>query len=269
MGQRSSSTAKAVSEVVATVTQSTVSRCTTIATQNQLIALGNVAGDVTISGVSMKQGTSINSSCLLSSNTQSELSQKISDQITQVAASKGTDILGLFGNISSSTNTQLTSHVAAAINMQSVLETTAAASNSQSITTGNVGGNLVLKDVTMDQTITMVVKAVQDAVMASSAVQEVIATIDQTSTSESVGILDGLFSGYGMAIAASVVMCVICLIVMLLLVFRRGGSSAAAPAADMSQYQFATPMQSYYPQQRPQMAYGAQQTPLFMPTQYQ
>lgn len=218
-GTESKSTVEILNSISIDVVQQAISRCVQSATQQQLISARNVAGDVTIEGTSMKQGSTVNMSCAMSASMQSDIQQKVANAIAQYAETEGVALLSALGSTRSEAATNIASIFSTRVEQTTLQENVQQTLNSQTIEATDIGGKLVIRNTTMEQTISMVADAIINSSGYSSAISEIANKIDQTTKAKETGPLDtffsmvgGLFSSWVMMVVGIIVVAGLCFI---------------------------------------------------------
>lgn len=200
----------------------TISNCTSMSTQNQLLQFSNVKGNININKTDLSQGATFDLSCVLSSSKTAEISNNLSSLINQFASSTGSGLPSLNGT-TAGTESQLRNVIHNKLSTVSENRLTNILTQQQSFIVDNVTGNITLDNVSMGQQASTIAKALLTASDISSVVSSVTNTTTQSATSltknpiadviSSVGsaisgIFSGLFSSPGFTVIAIVVLCV-------------------------------------------------------------
>lgn len=196
--------------------QETIQNCTTTATNNQLIDLGYVVGDVTIDGLTQKQGISVKMDCVLESNTTNKMAANIASVIKQYADAESEGLLVPPGGTEVEVISNIENDLEIAMRQTDAQESVSEATNNQTIQAAYVGGNFVLKNVTMDQSIQMVATSIVKSTKVQETLAGILADLDQKSTATSKGtdaiigdtissIVDSITSSVGLLIALPII----------------------------------------------------------------
>jgi hypothetical protein len=183
-GTSSKTTAQVLTEASTQVTADSILSCATVATQEQMIGFYNVQGNVTISNVDMSQGVAVSLSCVMEATKQADIASKVADAIAQTAESKGQAVLSAFGNTRSEASTNIQNQIMSNISANTSQELNVNVSQQQSITAANVGGNVVMTNVTMEQSSSIIAAALMKTSTYSQVINESAAKMDQKSSTE-------------------------------------------------------------------------------------
>lgn len=225
-GTTSKSTFQQLTDISTDVTTKTIMSCSTAATQNQMISLQNVKGDVNISGVNMNQGASINMSCIMSTDMQSQISTQVAAAIAQTAESKGQAVLSALGRTKSEAQTNIQTMIRNNITNVTQSDISASISQSQSITAANVGGNVVIANVSMEQSAKIVAQALMSTSAYQVAINDSATKMDQSSKSTEENPVAGIIKSIGSAISSvmsapiMIIGGIILFIVLIIIIFK-------------------------------------------------
>lgn len=202
MGTTSSkSTSEILNEVAVDVVQRTVQNCTTSATQQQIMQVDYVNGNVDISHSTFTQAMSVDMSCLLSDQKTSEIANKLATEVVQFAEAKSRGLLVPPGGTEASIISNLTNDIKTGLTQESVQNAITTGEQTQKIQFGFIGGNFIAKNVTMSQTMEIIAKSIVETAMVQSIINDVSNKVDSEATSESTGtdavVADGLFGLLG------------------------------------------------------------------------
>lgn len=217
-GTQSKTTAELLTEACVNASMDSIMKCANSATQSQLISLNNIKGDVTISGTSFTQGASINMQCLMDSKKQAEISNAVSNAIVQSADSQGQAVLSALGNTKAEATSNITNKLTTNISSNTSIEVTNNISQNQAISAANIGGSVVIKDVQMNQSASIVAKALMQSTAYSSVINESATKMDQTSKSKETTIFSEIGKMLGNLISIPVMIGGAILIVIILLI---------------------------------------------------
>jgi len=183
-GVSSKTTVDVLNEICTQVTMDSMMECSGVATQDQMIAFQNIKGDVTISNVNMSQGVAVDLTCLMTANKQSDIADKVAAAIGQNADSKGQAFLSLFGNTKADATSNLKNQIMNRLSATTTEELKAQINQQQAIVAANVGGTVVMRNVSMDQSAKMVASSLMKTATYSSVINESANKMDQKSSAE-------------------------------------------------------------------------------------
>lgn len=219
-GSSSKTTFESLTEIAIDVASEQVQKCTTTASQDQMINIRGTKGDVKMSGISQRQGVSVNMDCAFSSTTQNDLQTQLAQQITQKLEAKGGDFTAGFGNSRSEANTTIKNLFSTSVNNKSLMEAVSSTLQRQSLDIADTGGNVIIADFSQEQTANNIAKVMMDNTQYSGVLHEIATQVDQQAKSQGGGIFTNMFDMIGgifdnlkgvilaLAIAAAVVVVV-------------------------------------------------------------
>jgi hypothetical protein len=183
-GSSSKTTTDVVTDIAVKAVQKNISRCVVSATQEQLLSVKDVLGNVTISGVRMRQGASVNMNCVMEAVTQSAIQNSIANDIAQWAESQSVAVLGALGTSRSEAESNIRNQLMTSSIQDTTQEAFMQAIQKQGVEVAGVSGNVVIGDVSLDQSLEMVAKAMITGTAYSSVVNDVANKVAQTAKSE-------------------------------------------------------------------------------------
>jgi len=197
----SKSTAETLNDIAVEAVQRTVQNCTTTASQDQIMQVDYVVGNVDISGSTFTQGMTVDMQCMMSDTKQSEISNTLTNTIKQFADATSKGLLVPPGGTEAETINDITNRIKTGLTQESIQNSMTAVSQSQKIQFGFIGKNFTAKNVSMTQTMDVIAKSIVQTSAVQSIINKVANDIDQSSTSESTGaetaIAEGLFGMLG------------------------------------------------------------------------
>ena len=196
-GTQSKTTSEILTEIAINVTQENIARCIQAATQDQLIEVHRVAGDVTISGTTMEQGMSVDMQCTMSSEMQSDLQAKIAAAVSQYANAEGIALLSALGSTEATVENDIAGIFDAHVRQTNLQEAVQQSMQKQGVIVTDVGGNAVIRNVSMKQTMEVMAKAIITSSGYTSAIADISNKIDQSAKAKETGPLDSLFKMIG------------------------------------------------------------------------
>jgi hypothetical protein len=196
-GSSSKTTFESLTEVAINVANEQVQKCTSTASQSQVLQIKGTKGDVKIGGFSQRQAVSIDMKCAFDNNTQSNLQAKLAQEITQMAEAKGGDITAGFGNSSSEANTNIRNLFSTNINNSSLMAAVSSTMQEQKISVEDTDGNVIIADVEQDQTARNMAEVMMSNTQYSGVLHEIATKIDQKAKSQGGGIFTNMFDMIG------------------------------------------------------------------------
>jgi hypothetical protein len=183
-GVSSKTTVDVLNEICTQVTMDSMMDCSGVATQDQMVSFQNVKGDVNISNVNMTQGVAVDLNCVMSANKQSDIADKVAAAIAQNADSKGQAVLSLFGNTKADATSNVKNQLMSRISANTSQELTAQINQQQTIVAANVGGSVVMTNVSMDQSARLVASSLMKTATYSAVINDSASKMDQKASSE-------------------------------------------------------------------------------------
>jgi hypothetical protein len=194
---QAASTSQNVTSIATDIVMKHSLECIISANQSQLIKVKNVSGDVHFDGSVLSQGSSLDVKCMMSLDKQTNMINDISSALSQYAESKGETVLSALGgsaaNIKNDIFTQFQN------SMQDVSEASFVntLTQLQEIEVLNVGGDVVMKDVSMDQQAKMVAETLLESKSYHEVLNSFTSTVDQAALKEDVNPVKNLLDGVG------------------------------------------------------------------------
>jgi len=183
-GNKTKTVADAVNKICAEVTQSFVSKCIMAATQEQLIEVKNISGDFILDGASFEQGASVDMTCVMATSVQADIQANIAQKIAQFAKTEGLAGLSGLSNSAAEIETIIKNEFGLKINQETLQESVMQTLQRQKISAENVGGNVVLSNISMNQSVKMVASAILSSSGYSSVIADVITDLKAAASSK-------------------------------------------------------------------------------------
>jgi hypothetical protein len=200
-GTQSSSISSVLNQTAISVISKDIMQCVSTATQNQLIGAGFVAGNVDISNVSLTQGSSINTSCVLQASTQNTITADLGTALANAASTTGQAGIPTFGTNAAQTASNITNQLNLNIANTNLTQDFNNATQNQNIEFGVVEGNFVMKNVSLSQTAAIASQNLLNTTAYSQVMGSVINQAQQSASSTSENPIAGIFSAMGNAFA--------------------------------------------------------------------
>ncbi len=211
-GTVSKTTVDSLNEISIRAITDSILNCQSSATQTQLVDLQDIVGNITISDVNFTQGSNVDLNCVLDSNKKNEIAQKVAEAIVQSTESKGQAALSAIGNTKAEAVTGIKNKLLNEISAQTKQEIQANIEQRQGIKAKNIDGNLIIGNVSMNQSAEMVSTAMTKSTAFSKVINETAKAIDQKAKTEEenpiasiVNSIGGLFSNFVFLIVAGMV----------------------------------------------------------------
>jgi len=189
-GDTSKSVSDVLTDIAIDAAYNQVSRHVTTASQSQLIKIRGVGGDVNISNIRMKQGSTVNIRSLMSSDVQSKIQNDIATAIVQKAESKGISLIGALGRTKSEVRSRIRSILRTNVRIDNIQEEYNNAIQRQELNVGWVKGNVVIGNVDMEQTMKMTAEILMTSTSYAVALNKIANSVEQTATAKQENFLD-------------------------------------------------------------------------------
>lgn len=194
-GTSSKTTAQILNDIAVNATMNSIQSCATVASSNQMIALNNIKGNVTITGTTLSQGSSIDMSCVMHADKTADISNSVASAISQYADSQGQAVLSALGSTKAEATTNISNRFQNNINANTELDVNNNISQNQSITAANVGGNVVIANVTLQQSSKIVAHSLMQSTAFASVINDSATKMDQSSKAKETTIIDSIVNG--------------------------------------------------------------------------
>lgn len=241
-GSSSKSSITKITDIAFNAVNKNIQSCVGAASQNQLIKIQNVHGDIDLSGTKQKQGVTINMKCAFSNEMQNQIQNQIASDISNYVQSKGGDITALAAS-SSKSDTTIKNILKTSIHNETLSEQVASAIQSQTVSIADVGGSVIASGLTQEQGAKVVSEAIVDTAQYTGALMKVAAYVDAQAKAENKGIFNSMFDMLGSLFNSWTMIAVVFIAVFILIgfvafimfgsFFTGGSSSAPAAAAKM------------------------------------
>lgn len=241
-GSSSKSSITKVTDIAFKAVNRNIQSCVGAASQNQIIKLQNIHGDINLSGVKQKQGVTINMKCAFSNDMQNQIQNQIAADISNHVQSKGGDITAL-AKSSSKTETTIKNILKTSIHNETLSEQVASTLQAQTVSIADVGGNVIASGLTQEQGAQVISQAIVDTAQYTGALHKITDTVDAEAKSENKGIFNSMFDMFG-NLFNSWTMIAVAIIAVFILIgfvafmmfgsFFTGGSSTTVVAAPVA-----------------------------------
>ncbi len=219
-GTQSKNTSEVLTEIGTDIAMESAMKCTSSATQQQLLEFGKIAGDFTLSDASFKQGASIDMQCMMDNSTQADIASKLGNQVAQVASSKGQAALSALGNTKSQVSSNIKNKIMNNISNTTTQEMINSINQTQKIGAQEVGGSVVIQNLDMDQSANIIAKGLMESESYNSVIQEAATAIDQASSTEETTIMDSIFGSFSKTmIASAIIAAVVGIVIIVFIVY--------------------------------------------------
>jgi hypothetical protein len=193
-GTHSTSTIKQLNDIAISVANKSVQSCVNTAMQSQLIKIKGVKGDVKITGLSQRQGATVDMKCVFSSETQNKLQTDIAQEITNYVKAKGGDITAALGGTSAKQNTDIKNIFQTSIHNETLANQVSSTVQTQTLSAEDIDGSLIIADLSQDQTAGVIAEAIISSSQYTGVLTNIATAIDAHAESQGGGIFTSLFA---------------------------------------------------------------------------
>lgn len=200
MGARQSqsvSTSQTVTNIATEVIMKHSLECIISANQSQLVNVSNVSGDVHFDGGTFSQGSSLDVKCIMSLDKQTNMVNDISSALSQYAESKGESILSALGGSAAIIKNNIFTEFKNSLKDISETSFVNTLTQVQEIKVANVGGDVVMKDISMDQQAKMVAETLLSSKAYNDVLNAFASKVDQVAIKEDVNPITNVLGGVG------------------------------------------------------------------------
>lgn len=194
---QSLSTSQTVTNIATDVIMKHSLECIISANQSQLIEVKNISGDVTFDGSKLSQGSSLDVKCMMSLDKQTNMTNDISTALSQYAEAKGETVLSALGGSSAKIKNDLITEFKNSLQDLSETSFINTLTQNQEIKVANVGGDVVMKDITMDQQAKMVAETLLQSKAYHDVINSFASKVDQVAIKEDVNPIKNVLGGIG------------------------------------------------------------------------
>ncbi len=184
MGTVSKSNSSVLNSLCANAIMKTTMQCVTNATQQQLIQIGNVGGTVDLSNINLEEGSVINLSCLMTTAKTADMAQNVASTLAQAANSQGESLLSALGKTQAEVESNLANQITTNIDTSTLTQVTNALNQTQGFNVQNVGGNVIMKNVTISQQANLASNAIVNSSAFATVIGSVANTLTQSATAK-------------------------------------------------------------------------------------
>lgn len=218
-GTQSKSTSDVLTMMGTNIASEVIQNCSSMASQSQLIEMGEVAGDFRLSDATFKQGVSIDMECVMDSSTQNEIANKMAASLAQEASAHGQGVMSALGGSSAEVQSNIATSIQNNISNNTKQETESAIFQEQAIKVGKVGGDVVIENLTMDQSAEVIAKGLMQSSAYNKAIQDTSMAIDQKSAAKNDNWIAGIVGEFTGVVTWIVVGIVGVLIIAAIIIF--------------------------------------------------
>lgn len=194
-GTTSKNTVESINSLAVHMMVPTIQTCATSATQSQIIQFKNVSGNLDIRNISFEQGVTIDMDCLMESRKFNHIAGSIGEAIAQQAESMGQAGLSALGNTRADVISKVINKVQHNVNGSTKNQIIGIINQTQSMVITNITGNVILKNLSMEQSAHLIAYALMKSSTVSDVVNEFSREIDQLAKSEEKNVLASIFDG--------------------------------------------------------------------------
>lgn len=221
-GTSSKTTAEVLTDISINASMNSLLNCVSSAAQSQTIDTQQTTGNVTIQDINLKQGATIDSSCVMKSEKRMEISNAVAAALAQYAESKGQAVLSALGSTKAEAVSKISNNIQSKLSQDTEQTFKTIVEQNQGITTGITGGNVVIKNITMDQGAKVSATALMQTSAFSSSINDVANKIDQTSKTEEKTIFGDIadaIKNFFLSVVGLITAAAVFLVVILMVIF--------------------------------------------------
>lgn len=197
----SKTTFEQLTEVAATATQSTAQSCTTTASASQLVRLPSVKNSIKFGSTTITQGVAVNIQCLMQTDKQLDIINKVSAALAQEVQAKAPALLPSFGNTVAEASATIKNKFSTTFTQSDVQQMTTRLSADQTVVGGDIEGSLVIGDLTIEQGAHATLKAMMSSGMYGAVITDIATKIDQQTKATTTDPIADLAKNIGMSVA--------------------------------------------------------------------
>ena len=207
-----------VNNQMVSVTQQVINSCATTTNQEIMINLSGNRGDMDLSGMTLRQSAAVNLNCALNAQNKSNIANRLSNTLQQIAESQGS--LAPFGETSANASSTIHNTVNTAVSALTTNTVAASVQQKVGINATNNMGVIILKDLTVDQSAKAVAQSIVDVINDTGITQAVANTVDQKSKAKGGSIMGTLFGDFNITEIFMIFIGIIVLIVGGLILYK-------------------------------------------------
>lgn len=192
------STTDVLTEVAVNVVQRNIQECATNTQQLQEINIEYVAGDINLSGLTLRQQAAIDAECALRASRQNEIQNDVAEAITQELEAQGQGFLSLFGRTRTEAENTIRQFFTTNITQEDLQRTMTQISQIQRINIAGISGNVIIEGATLDQSARIVAEGIVSTEAYSGAINEIsrqIDTVAETREENPLGFITDIVQG--------------------------------------------------------------------------
>jgi hypothetical protein len=226
LGTHAKSTYDTLNDISTHIIMDSISTCTTDSTQNVNITFKNNRGPINIPNLSTMQKTTVDINCIMKSDKQNEIQDKISQALAQQVTAKGQAVLDLFGSSTATAQARIKTSLSNSVQANTTQELTTNVIQSSSLTFEDNVGGITIGTVTMGQSADLTALALLKTRAYTSVIKDVATKIDQGVLSVSKNPIGdviksmGTFVGRLMTIPVMVILCIVLLAIGVAILYK-------------------------------------------------
>ncbi len=194
---QSASTSQTVTNIATDIITKHSLECIISANQSQLLKVKNVSGDVHFDGGTFSQGSSLDVQCIMSLEKQTNIVNDISSALSQYAEAKGETVLSALGGSAAIIKNDIFTEFKNSIQDMSETSFVNTLSQVQEIDVANVGGDFVMKDISMTQQAKMVAETILSSKSYNDVLSAFTSKVDQVAIKKDVNPFKNVLDGVG------------------------------------------------------------------------
>lgn len=202
-GTESKTWSNIVNDIAVDVISRNVNKCVTTTNQEQTIGAAYVGGSVDISGINMTQSSTIDSTCILRSDTQNDITTQLGVALAESASAAGESVLSALGSTKSEAAANITNALKTNIQNVNMQEAYTASSQKQQYLFGIVEKDFKLSNLNMNQTVKLASESLMGTTAYSKVINEVKNVVDQQTVSKETNPISNIIGSVGNAFSGA------------------------------------------------------------------
>lgn len=201
-GTVSSSTSKTLNDLCTNSITSNIMKCIVSSKQDQLLQFSNIKGNLVVDSSNLSQIGTFDVSCILSASNTQTMSNDLANTIAQYAESNGQAALSALGNTKADVVNMLQNTIHNSISTLSSTDVTNMLEQNQKFIVDRITGNVLLKNVTLDQQANIISKTLLTSTAITNVIDSVSNKIDQTTKSTETNPISDVIKSIGTSIGS-------------------------------------------------------------------
>lgn len=182
-----------------------VQNCVGTATQQQLLEISNVGGDINIGCINQEQSSSIDMTCVLQTQSKQEIDQQVTNNIMQQVNAVGVGVVSALGRTQAETELNVKNMLKTRTANLTSQDVTASINNIQSIKFNNVRGSVIVGNcINQSQTARVVASGILNSTSYQSVINGIATQLDQVAAAKETNPISEIVKSVGDAVGSIV-----------------------------------------------------------------